>query len=68
MIGLTAAVPAWLGKLIEEFKFVFLEKDRYKQMLTGLSNTIKITLGALLIGIRTKCAAAAEWDMRCFGC
>ena len=51
MIGLTAAVPAWLGKLIEEFKFVFLEKDRYKQMLTGLSNTIKITLGALLIGI-----------------
>lgn len=51
MIGLTAAVPAWLDKLIGEFKFVFLEKDRYKQMFTGLSNTIKITLGALLIGI-----------------
>lgn len=51
MIGLTAAVPVWLNKFIEEFKFVFLEKDRYKQMLTGLTNTVKITLGALIIGI-----------------
>lgn len=36
---------------IEQFTFVFIEKDRYKQMLTGLLNTLKITGGALLIGV-----------------
>ncbi|MBQ4156172.1 MAG: amino acid ABC transporter permease [Clostridia bacterium] len=32
-------------------KFVFLESDRYKQIITGFTNTLKITAGALVLGI-----------------
>jgi len=41
----------WFQNLIEQFKFVFVEGDRYQQMLTGLKNTLLITAGALVIGI-----------------
>lgn len=41
----------WFQNLIDQFKFVFLEGDRYQQMLTGLKNTLLITAGALVIGI-----------------
>lgn len=41
----------WMNEFLEKLKFVFLEKDRYKQMLTGLGNTITITLGALVVGV-----------------
>ena len=37
--------------LAHEFNFVFIEDNRYTQMITGLENTVKITFGALLIGI-----------------
>ena len=37
--------------LADEFKFVFINGNRYKQMITGFQNTLKITFGALIIGI-----------------
>ena len=35
----------------ESLKMVFIEDDRYKLMLDGLLNTLKITVGALILGI-----------------
>jgi len=37
--------------LAHDFDTVFIVKDRYKQMFTGLFNTVKITAGALVIGV-----------------
>ena len=36
---------------VEEFTFVFIEDARYKHMVKGFLNTLKITGGALLVGI-----------------
>ena len=41
----------WFFELIDKIKFVFLESDRYKQIITGFTNTLKITAGALVLGI-----------------
>jgi len=35
----------------QDFQRIFLENDRYKQILDGVLNTVKITAGALLIGV-----------------
>ena len=59
MSGLIHAVSSWFLNLKDEFIFVFIEKDRYKQMLTGLGNTLKITAGALLVGIAIGIVVAA---------
>jgi ABC-type amino acid transport system permease subunit len=40
-----------ITNFIDDFKWVFIEKDRYKMMLTGLLNTLKITAGALVVGV-----------------
>ena len=40
-----------ITSFIDDFKWVFFEKDRYKMMLTGLLNTLKITAGALVVGV-----------------
>lgn len=40
-----------ITNFINDFKWVFLEKDRYKMMFTGLLNTLKITAGALVVGV-----------------
>lgn len=45
--------------LADEFKFVFIDGDRYKQMITGFKNTLKITFGALIIGIAIGIIVAA---------
>jgi ABC-type amino acid transport system permease subunit len=42
---------AWLTELIEDIQFVFFEKDRYIQLVDGLLNTLRITAGALIIGV-----------------
>ena len=47
------------GSLADEFKFVFIDGDRYKQMITGFKNTLKITFGALIIGIAIGIIVAA---------
>lgn len=41
----------WLSDLAADFKFVFIEGGRYRQMFTGFFNTLKITGGALLVGL-----------------
>lgn len=51
MANILNTVGGWFSSLAEEFKFVFIDGNRYKQLLTGFQNTIKITFGALLIGI-----------------
>ena len=40
----------WLFKLIEEFKFVF-GSARWELIVSGFLNTLKITAGALIVGI-----------------
>lgn len=45
------SISNWFAGIVHEFKFVFIEGDRYQQMLTGMGNTLKITAGALLVGI-----------------
>ncbi len=41
----------FLSTFKDEFDFVFIQGDRYRQMITGIINTLKITAGALLVGI-----------------
>ena len=45
------SLVAWFTELIADIQFVFFEKDRYMQLVNGLLNTLKITAGALLIGV-----------------
>lgn len=42
-----------------EFDFVFIQGDRYKQMLDGIFNTLKITAGSLIIGVLIGIVVAA---------
>ena len=42
---------AWIISLIEEFKRVMIDGDRYEFLIDGLKNTFTITFGALAIGI-----------------
>lgn len=49
--GLITDITLWFDGFSADFYTVFIKKDRYEQMLTGLLNTLKITAGALLIGI-----------------
>lgn len=41
----------FFSSLGEEFDFVFIQGNRYQQMIDGVLNTLKITAGALLVGI-----------------
>ncbi len=59
MNNMIHAISSWFLKIKDEFIFVFIEKDRYKQMVTGLGNTLKITAGALLVGIAIGIVVAA---------
>ena len=36
---------------LHDFDTVFIQKDRYEQLLRGILNTVKITAGALVIGV-----------------
>ncbi|MBS7360629.1 MAG: amino acid ABC transporter permease [Oscillospiraceae bacterium] len=38
-------------EFIEKVKFIFIEGDRWKWLVEGLLNTLRITAGALLIGV-----------------
>lgn len=42
---------AWITSLIEEFKRVMIDGNRYEFLVDGLKNTFTITFGALAIGI-----------------
>ena len=44
----------WFLGLVDDFKFIFFSGEptkRYEQMIGGLLNTLKITAGALVIGV-----------------
>lgn len=41
----------WFAKFAHDFNTVFIVKDRYMTFVRGLFNTLKITAGALLIGV-----------------
>lgn len=45
------SITGWFADLAHEFDFVFIQGARYRQMLTGIINTLKITAGALCIGV-----------------
>lgn len=50
-LNVTAWYPNWLNDLKDQFELTFIDGKRYKQLITGFQNTLKITFGALLIGI-----------------
>lgn len=45
------SIMADLNEFLETLHHVFIEKDRYLQMIKGLLNTFKITAGALAVGV-----------------
>lgn len=49
--NITSSIKDLINGFIHEINFTFVEGDRYTQLITGLKNTLTITLGALLIGI-----------------
>ena len=51
MVHFFQSIIQEIADFINDFKWVFLEKDRYKMMITGLLNTLKITAGALVVGV-----------------
>lgn len=44
-------IANWLAEFSAKLHLVFLEEDRYLQMIRGFLNTLKITAGALCVGI-----------------
>lgn len=64
---LNAIVKAY-NDFLHEVDFVFVQGDRYQQMITGILNTLKITAGALVIGIVIGIIVAAirsSFDKNC---
>jgi len=51
MTGLMVGMPTWLADFFSQLHMVFVEDERYMQMVRGLLNTLKITAGSLCIGI-----------------
>lgn len=50
-MNIISILKDWYNSFIHEIDFTFIQRDRYKQLITGFGNTLKITFGALLIGI-----------------
>ena len=48
---LAAGLQAWFTKFREEFVLNFIEGDRWKWLVQGLGNTLRITAVALLLGL-----------------
>ena len=44
-------MPAWLQNLVDDFVICFIKKNRWKYIVQGLGNTLKIALCAVLIGV-----------------
>lgn len=51
MYYLTASLATMMESLRDQFEICFINKDRWKQMLSGLENTLIITFFALIIGV-----------------
>ena len=52
-------MPEWFADLQAQFTLNFIEKDRWRSLLIGLGNTLKITLFAALLGIAIGIVIAA---------
>lgn len=52
-------LDALCADFINEFNFVFIQDNRWKHMVKGLLNTLKITGGALIVGIAIGIVVAA---------
>ena len=50
---------SWFDDIKAQFKLNFIEKDRWKTLLDGLGNTLKITLLAALLGVAIGIVVAA---------
>lgn len=44
-LNVTAWYPNWLNDLKDQFELTFIDGKRYKQLITGFQNTLKITFG-----------------------
>ena len=58
-------MEAWLQRVQSQFVLNFIEKDRWKYLVNGLGTTLKITIGALIIGAVLGAIIAivrATWD------
>ena len=49
--GAAVSEPSWFDDIAAQFKLNFIEKDRWKSLLGGLGNTLKITLFAAVWGV-----------------
>ena len=59
MLNFSTSVINVFTDIIHEFEFVFVEGERYNQMIKGFFNTLKITAGALGIGVLIGIVVAA---------
>ena len=48
---MSSSFQAWLDQFVTEFQLCFINKNRWRMMLTGLENTLKIAFFACIIGI-----------------
>ena len=58
-------IAAWWNDLVAQFTVAFIVKDRWKYIVTGLRNTLVVTLGAVLLGIALGAVIAlvrSSWD------
>ncbi len=49
--GAAVSESSWFDDIAAQFKLNFIEKDRWKSLLGGLGNTLKITLFAAVLGV-----------------
>lgn len=54
-----ASGSSWIEDLKAQFDLNFIQKDRWKSLLTGLGNTLMITLFAALLGVAIGIVVAA---------
>ena len=57
--GAQLSEPHWYDDLVSQFKLNFIEKDRWRSLLNGLGNTLRITLFAALLGVAIGIVIAA---------
>lgn len=57
--GAAVSEPSWFDDIAAQFKLNFIDKDRWKSLLTGLGNTLRITMFAALLGVAIGIVVAA---------
>lgn len=57
--GSSAPSGSWIEDMKAQFDLNFIQKDRWKSLLTGLGNTLRITIFAALLGVAIGIVIAA---------